>query len=1001
MKKYIYTFVFTLCILGVTGQAPDRISYQAVIRDLNQNLIANRPVTIRLTIMLGHSPGTSVYREMHSVTSNKNGLVTLLIGGGTVLSGSLSAINWSNGSYYLKTETDITGGTNFTIVNTNQLISVPYAIYANTAGTCTENDPFFTTSVASGITASDTAKWNQTAASETDPVFVAWDKSTGISITESQISNLQPYLLTETDPQFNASVAKGITGADTTSWNAKIAVETDPLYTAWDKSTGISITESQISNLQPYLLTETDPVFANSVAGGITSVDTAKWNNMTCNETDPVFANSVAGGITSIDTAKWNNMTCNETDPVFSSSIAGSITSVDTAKWNNMTIAENDPVFVAWDKSTGISITESQISNLQPYLLTETDPQFNASVAKGITGADTASWNAKIAVETDPLYTAWDKSTGISITESQISNLQPYLLTETDPQFNASVAKGITSADTASWNAKVAMETDPLYTAWDKSTGISITESQISNLQPYLLTETDPVFANSVAGGITSIDTAKWNNMTCNETDPVFANSVASSITSVDTANWNNMTCNETDPVFTNSVAGGITSTDTANWNNKAMVGGSNPGEMMYWNGSVWMLVPTGSYGQSLVFCNGVPTWGGCPPVVNTGNISGITGSSAIIDGDVVNDGGTFVSERGICWATIASPTISGNHLTGGSGTGSYQLTLTGLSNSTTYYARAYATNSAGTFYGNEVSFTTTTVVVLPPQCSFSGNPTSVQVNASVQFTDLSTNTPTTWLWDFGDGNGSVAPNPTHIYSTPGVYSVSLTVANVGGSDVLLKQNYITVTNVPITGQPCPGMVTVTDIDGNVYNSVQIGNQCWLQQNLKTTRFNNGTAIPIVPDNLTWSMSLTPAMCWYNNDSASYHQTYGVLYNWYAVNTGNLCPVGWHEATTDEWDTLANYVGGIPGPLKEIGLAHWATPNSGATNITGFTALPGGGRAANSGTFANMFFHGEFWTSTAYTTTNAIAYGVHYDHNILYRDTTIMRNGCSVRCVAD
>jgi uncharacterized protein (TIGR02145 family) len=885
--KRLLTLIVILTSLSLSGQVPELISFQAVVRSATGRLIVNQQVGIRLSILKGSATGSVVYMETHTVKSNANGLITLQIGAGDVVSGVFSSIPWTSGPYYVKCETDLNGGTNYTMTSTSQLISVPFALHAKSADITFEYDPIFTASVAFGITVADTAKWNSMTVNETDPVFTAWDKSTGISITESQISNLKPYLLTESDPLFSGSVASTITGADIINWNNKISLETDPVFTAWDKSTGISITESQISNLKPYLLTESDPLFSGSVASTIT-------------------------------------------------------------------------------------------------------------------GADIINWNNKISLETDPVFTAWDKSTGISITESQISNLKPYLLTESDPVFTGSVAGGITSLDTAKWNNMTVTEIDPVFTAWDKSTGISITESQISNLKPYLLTESDPLFSGSVAGGITSIDTAKWNNMTCVETDPVFNASVAGGITSTDTAKWNNMTAIEVDPYFTASVASGITGTDTANWNQKAMIPGTNPGEMLYWDGTTWVMVPSGSHGQIMVFCNGVPTWGGCLPVVTTGNVSGITGSSATVDGTVINDGGSFVSERGICWdLTNPQPTISGNHLAGGSGTGPFQVTISGLSNNTTYYARAYATNTAGTSYGSEVSFTTTTVVVPPPQCNFSANPTSTQVNTSVQFTDLSANIPTSWLWDFGDGNGSTAQNPAHSYANPGIYSVSLTVSNSAGSDAMTKTNYITVTAPPTTGQPCPGMATVTDIDGNVYNTVQIGNQCWLKENLKTTRYNNGTSIPIVPDNLNWSISLTPAMCWFNNDSASYHQTYGPLYNWHAVNTGNLCPLGWHAATSDEWDTLSDFVGGVPGPLKEIGLLHWASPNSGATNQTGFTALPGGGRDGNSGGFGNFSLHGEFWTSSATTTTNAVSYQVHYTHNILYRYSSIMRDGKSVRCIAD
>ena len=169
---------------------------------------------------------------------------------------------------------------------------------------------------------------------------------------------------------------------------------------------------------------------------------------------------------------------------------------------------------------------------------------------------------------------------------------------------------------------------------------------------------------------------------------------------------------------------------------------------------------------------------------------------------------------------------------TDGSGTGTFTSSITGLTAGTTYYVRAYATNSAGTGYGNDISFTT-------------------------------------------------------------------------------QQG---------------GVGNVTDDDGNVYHSVTIGTQVWMVENLKTTKYNDGTSIPLVTDATDWHNLLTPGYCWNNNDEATYKATYGALYNWYTVNTGNLCPTGWHVPGDAEWTTLTTYLGGedvAGGKLKEVGITHW------------------------------------------------------------------------------
>lgn len=138
---------------------------------------------------------------------------------------------------------------------------------------------------------------------------------------------------------------------------------------------------------------------------------------------------------------------------------------------------------------------------------------------------------------------------------------------------------------------------------------------------------------------------------------------------------------------------------------------------------------------------------------------------------------------------------------------------------------------------------------------------------------------------------------------------------------------------------------TVTDVDGNVYQTIGIGSQFWIAENLKTTKYNDGTSIPLVTDNRDWSLLFTPAYCWYNNDEINNKITYGALYNWYTLNTGKLCPSGWHVPNNTEWAVLASYLGGpevAGGKMKVPGTDYWNSPNTGATNSSGFSAFPGG-----------------------------------------------------------
>ena len=204
----------------------------------------------------------------------------------------------------------------------------------------------------------------------------------------------------------------------------------------------------------------------------------------------------------------------------------------------------------------------------------------------------------------------------------------------------------------------------------------------------------------------------------------------------------------------------------------------------------------------------------------------------------------------------------------------------------------------------------------------------------------------------------------------------------------------------------CPA--AVMDFDGNVYPTVKIGSQCWLKENLKSTKYNDGTAITNVTDNTEWSNLTTEAYCWYDNDSATYSDTYGALYNWYAVETEKLCPSGWHVPTDEEWKELEMYLGMSQidadatgwrgtdegGKLKETEIIHWNSPNQGATNESGFTALPGGHRHHNDGLFSCLNLNGYFWTST-----NLWTRYLGYDQAGSNRGSSYNVNGFSIRCL--
>lgn len=195
----------------------------------------------------------------------------------------------------------------------------------------------------------------------------------------------------------------------------------------------------------------------------------------------------------------------------------------------------------------------------------------------------------------------------------------------------------------------------------------------------------------------------------------------------------------------------------------------------------------------------------------------------------------------------------------------------------------------------------------------------------------------------------------------------------------------------PLTG-------SVTDVDGNSYDTVRIGTQTWMVQNLKTTKYNDGTTIPAAAASADWPNVITPSYCWYDND-VSNKNAYGALYNWYAVNTGKLAPAGWHVPSMAEFEVLRNYLGGLTigePKMMEAGTSHWVGNSTLVTNSSGFTALPGGYRWS---TYTGKGSMACWWTSM--TNGSSSAWYKSLSGYMLSSNSAVKAYGMSVRCVKD
>ena len=254
------------------------------------------------------------------------------------------------------------------------------------------------------------------------------------------------------------------------------------------------------------------------------------------------------------------------------------------------------------------------------------------------------------------------------------------------------------------------------------------------------------------------------------------------------------------------------------------------------------------------------------------------------------------------------------------------------------------------------------------------------------------------------DGAGDFMSRLTGLHAHT-VYYIRAYATNESGTGYGKE---LTFTTLPVVnGDSIYNTDSVVDLDGNVYRTVKIGAQIWLAQNLKTTRYNTGIEIPLVEDSSSWGSLKTAAYCWYGKDSANYEKDYGKLYNWYAVNSVDLCPAGWHVPSEEEWLELINSLGGKNsggGKLKETGFEHWPSPNTGATNEVGFTALNGGFRNHDGRIFPYSPYDGYpydgYWWSSSTDESDAPWY-----INLNYASIQIIINGCtkevgfSVRCM--
>ena len=417
-------------------------------------------------------------------------------------------------------------------------------------------------------------------------------------------------------------------------------------------------------------------------------------------------------------------------------------------------------------------------------------------------------------------------------------------------------------------------------------------------------------------------------------------------------------------------------------------------------------------------------------PSVTTSAVSNITCIAADCGGTVSSDGISGVTAKGVCWSTSTNPTITDSLTIDGNDVGSFTSHITGLQPGTHYYVRAYATNNAGTVYGTQRQFTTP---VATPTITTNGvnriSSTSVTCDGNVSYEGIAAVTARGVCW-------STSPNPTlndnHTVDSSGVGSFTSLITGLQPFVHYYVRAYATnsagtaygneIEFSTSDGFPCLNADTLTDIDGNIYNTVQLGTQCWMRENLRTTRYANGTDILL-------SSNYYGGVCrYYPDNNESNVPIYGYLYSWHAVMGGSsssdanpsgvqgICPNGWHVPSDSEWTQLTDYVSSqnqyvcgtdssYIGKALAADFVNWSNNTTTCAvgnipsdnNSTNFSAVPAGHRY-DSG-FVGFLTYTDFWSSTQDNYYRA------YVRTIVWYEATVNRqkheksDGLSVRCL--
>ena len=1295
MKKILTLILIVFCAATLFAQAPEKFSYQAVVRNATNQLVTNAPVSVRVSILQGSADGEALYVETQSAVTNANGLLTLEIGGGKAEQGAFDRIDWAGGPFFLKTETDPNGGSDYSITSVQQLLSVPYALYAkeaangfsgdyndlknkpaipqnvgeltNDAGYITLND--IPTPSKSGET-NDAGVVQTTACGEIDLCDMASQLArlqAQFARQQAQMEETQTALLSTVDDSEPCPGTPTVKDIDGNVYNTvKIGEQcwmrenlrttryadgshipaggsntstTDPYYYDFPSS-GIPLEKRGYLYNWPAAMhgaeySETNPSNVQGICpDGWHLPSNAEWTQLTdyvgnipdyvCGDQNIIKALS--------DTSGWGSQyygdsECGSCAASFNPSTnnATGFSALPTGLWYegfsggywyegfgggdawfwstsfssdgggaSFTMQFNCATFVMANEYVGEagagfsvrclrgSATVEETSITVPSVTTsEVSDVSDVSAVCG--GEVTADGGAEVTergvcwgTEPNPTLEGSHTSNGTGTGEfvSTLTDLAPntyyyvraYAINSMGTvygevvSFNTTIIIPAGDAQPCPGNETVTDIDGNVYNTvkigeqcWMKENlrvthyadGVEIPLGSTPSFDVALVYYPADNANNVLTHGYLYNWAAVMHGMTTSNTNPSNVQGVCPTGWHVPSdAEWAQLTdyvggesaywCRGNGNNIAKALAAqtgwnindyGCTVGDSQDANNatgfSALPAGLYSGFGYTYGGfddyaDFWSATQ-GSWSQASLFhisneheyverytndkydgksVRCILGDGYNFAAVTTEEVTNVTLHRATCGGDVTYDGNTDVTERGVCWSTEPNPTLEDSHTSDGTGTGEFVSTLTDLTPNTTYYVKAYATNSVGTAYGEEVSFTTAeeeqqdtcTIVSLPYTENFDSYTTTTTATTGVEpacwelvqedvaMTDA--NRPQLYYKSSyaHSGNYSLLLNYRGIYAMPvvsqqiplntlkmemylrqprdyyqlqvgvwednGTFVPVATVHNAStgtefvevdfsgytgdGGRIAFRNlnsngnnysyNYLDDITLSIIGgavvdeKSCTGNEIVTDIDGNIYSTVQIGDQCWMRENLRTMHYADGTAIPAGGDNGSYT---EPYYYDYSSHSLPL-ETRGYLYNWPAAMIA--CPAGWHLPSDAEWTQLTDYVGSqseytCDGNSDYIAKAlasetGWNSSTSTcavgndptSNNATGFSAVP-------TGYWYNVFNSAgndvRFWSSTEGDGSgdNTYCRDLYYDDPYVDRYYNGRYAGFSVRCL--